>query len=62
MFSEWNDKLGSVVSNADVYARVQPAMQTLSQKLWSATTAGMSYEQFMQIAQRVSTAPGTHLA
>jgi hexosaminidase len=62
MFSEWNDKLGSVVSNADVYARVQPAMQTLSQKLWSATTAGISYQQFMRIAQQVSTAPGTHLA
>ncbi|MEO8973797.1 MAG: family 20 glycosylhydrolase [Ktedonobacteraceae bacterium] len=61
MFSEWNDKLGSVVSDADVYSRVQPAMQTLSQKLWSATTAGIPYEQFTQIAQRVSTAPGTHL-
>ncbi len=61
MFSEWNDKLGSVVSDADVYSRVQPAMQTLSQKLWSATTAGIPYDQFMQIALRVSTAPGTHL-
>ena len=61
MFSEWNDKLGSVVSDADVYARVQPAMQTMGQKLWGATTAGISYDQFVQIAQRVSTAPGTHL-
>ena len=61
MFSEWNDKLGSVVSDADVYIRVQPAMQTLSQKLWTASTAGISYQQFQQIALNISNAPGTHL-
>jgi hexosaminidase len=60
MFSEWNDKLGSVVSDADVHARVKPAMQTLCQKLWSGTTA-MSYTQFLQIAQIIGDAPGTHL-
>ncbi len=61
MFSEWNDKLGSVISDADVYARVKPAMQTLSQKLWSGTTADMSYEQFQKLAQIIGEAPNTHL-
>ena len=61
MFSDWNDKLGSVISDADVYARIKPAMQTLSQKLWSSTTAGMSYDQFQQLAQLIGKAPGTHL-
>jgi len=61
MFAEWNDKLGSVVSDADVYARVKPAMQTLGDKMWSGTTAGMTYEQFQQLAQRIGEAPGTHL-
>ncbi len=61
MFSEWNDKLGSVVSDGDVYARVQPAMETVSQKLWNASNGGLNYDQFLQIALRVSTAPGTNL-
>jgi len=60
MFSEWNDKLSSVISDADVYARVKPAMQTLSQKLWSGTTADMSYEQFQKLAQIIGEAPNTH--
>ncbi len=61
MFSEWNDKLGSVISDADVHARVKPAMQTLSQKLWSGTAAGMPYNQFLQLAQIIGEAPDTHL-
>ena len=60
MFAEWNDKLGSVISDADVHARVRPAMQVLSQKMWSATT-GMPYEQFQQLASKIGEAPGTHL-
>ncbi len=61
MFSEWNDA-GNVISNADVYNRVKPAMSTLGQKLWSGTTAGISYAQFAQLAQFIGDAPGTHLA
>ncbi|TMC21364.1 MAG: glycoside hydrolase [Chloroflexi bacterium] len=61
MFSDWNDRLGSNISDADVHARVKPAMQTLSQKLWSAATAGISYDQFQQLAHIIGEAPGTHL-
>jgi glycosyl hydrolase family 20 len=61
MFSDWNDRLGSVISVGDVHSRVKPAMQALSQKLWNATTADMSYNQFQQLAQIIGEAPGTHL-
>jgi hexosaminidase len=61
MFSDWNDKLGGVITDGDVHARVKPAMQILSQKLWSGTTADMSYGQFQQLAQLIGEAPGTHL-
>lgn len=61
MFAEWNDKLGSVISDADVHVRVKPAMQTLSQKLWGSSTADMSYDQFQQLAKIISEPPGTHL-
>lgn len=61
MFSDWNDKLGDVISEADVHARVKPAMQVLSQKLWNGSTAGMPYHQFQQLAQIIGEAPGTHL-
>lgn len=61
MFAEWNDKLGSVISDADVHVRVKPAMQTLSQKLWGSSTADMSYGRFQQLARVIGEAPGTHL-
>jgi hexosaminidase len=61
MFAEWNDRLGSVISDADVHARVKPAMQTLGEKMWSGTTTDMTYEQFQQLASVIDEAPGTHL-
>ncbi len=59
MFAEWNDKLGSVVSDADVYNRVKPAMQTLGNKMWCGTTTDMTYDQFQQLATIIGDAPGT---
>ncbi|HXZ03368.1 MAG TPA: family 20 glycosylhydrolase [Ktedonobacteraceae bacterium] len=61
MFAEWNDKLGKVVSDADVDARVKPAMQVLSDKMWSGPTTNLSYDQFQQLASIIGTAPGMHL-
>ncbi len=60
MFALWNDKLNSV-SDAEIDARLEPAMPVLAQKLWSASTAGLSYAQFEQLALQIGTAPGTHL-
>ncbi len=61
MFAEWNDMLGTVVSDADVDARVRPAMQVLSDKMWSGPTPGLTYDQFQQLASILGTAPGTNL-
>ncbi len=38
-----------------------PYMLVVGDKMWSGTTAGMTYEQFQQLAQRIGEAPGTHL-
>jgi hypothetical protein len=59
MFAEWNDKLGSVVTDADVYNRVKPAMQALGNKMWCGTTTDMTYDQFQQLATIIGDAPGT---
>jgi hexosaminidase len=61
MFAEWNDKLGHIVSDADVHARVKPAMQVLSEKIWSGPSTNLTYEQFQQLASIIGDAPGTHL-
>lgn len=60
MFSVWNDKLGGVVTDADVYNRVKPAIPTLGEKMWSGATTGTTYEQFEQLASKIGEAPGTH--
>ena len=61
MFAEWNDKLGTVVSDADVYARIKPAAQTVSEKLWS-TDQDITYDQFEQLAVQIGDAPGIYLS
>ncbi len=61
MFCEWNDQLGANVSDADVQARVKPAMPVLAAKMWAGATPDVSYDQFEQLAKRLGDAPGTHL-
>jgi hexosaminidase len=61
MFAVWNDKLGNVVSDADVYSRVASALPTLGEKMWEDSTAGISYDQFEQISIQIGQAPGTNL-
>jgi len=61
MFAVWNDRLGSSISDADVHARVKPAMSTLGEKMWSGTTSGTSYDDFRHLAAKLGDGPGTHL-
>lgn len=61
MFAVWNDRLGSAISDADVHARVKPAMPTLAQKLWSASTANASFADFQHLATTLGDAPNTRL-
>lgn len=62
MFAVWNDRLGSVVSDADVSDRVQAALPTLSEKMWRGGGTGTSYDAFAKAAATIGGAPGTHLA
>ncbi len=59
MFAVWNDKLGSIVSDADVYDRVRAAMPVLDEKIWSGTVTGETYEQFQELITQIGPAPGT---
>jgi N-acetyl-beta-hexosaminidase len=60
-FAVWNDKLGALISDADVAARVQAALPTVGEKFWGAPARGMTYEQFMGRAHTVGQAPGLNL-
>jgi hexosaminidase len=62
MFAEWNDKLGNVVSDADVYVRVKPATQTIGEKLWSGPAQDITYDQFVQLADQIGDAPGIYVS
>lgn len=61
MFAVWNDRLGSTISDAEVHARVKPAMPTLGEKMWSGTTSGTSYDDFRHLAAKLGDGLGTHL-
>jgi hexosaminidase len=61
MFAVWIDKLGSVVSDTDVYSRVEAAMPTLGDKIWSGSATRISYEQFLQLTVQIGEAPGTNM-
>ena len=54
-FALWNDKLGkkkdgSPYTEADNWDRIHPALQTLSQKMWTGAKDGQPWEKFAAIA------------
>lgn len=59
-FAVWNDKLGGVVSDNDITARVKPAMPVVGDKMWAGPTPDVSYMQFEQNVRQAGPAPGTH--
>ncbi len=64
MFAEWNDMndiTGYTITDADVHARVKPAMPVIGQKLWSGAPASLSYTAFMALAGQLGDGPETHL-
>jgi hexosaminidase len=60
-FAVWNDKLGALISDADVAARVLAALPTVGEKFWGTQARVMTYEQFMELAHTVGRAPGLDL-
>ena len=57
----WNDKLGALISDADVAARVLAALPTVGEKFWGTPADGRTYTQFMEAAHIVGQAPGLNL-
>jgi hexosaminidase len=57
-FAVWNDKLGALISDADVAARVLVALPTVGEKFWGTLERGSTYDQFMEVARNVGQAPG----
>jgi hexosaminidase len=60
-FAVWNDKLGTIISDADVAARVLAALPAVGEKFWGAPGGAMTYAQFMEAARTVGQAPGLNL-
>jgi hexosaminidase len=60
-FAVWNDKLGALISDADVAARVQAALPTVGETFWGAPVGAMTYAQFVEVAHTVGQAPGLNL-
>ncbi len=59
-FAVWNDRLGLGYSIQDVYRRVKPAMQAMSEKLWNPVVE-LGYLEYTGLCQKIGDAPGTGL-
>lgn len=61
-FALWNDQSGNGISEDDTFDRVFPAMQTLSQKMWTGTSRNQTWRDFSALAGRTGEAPGVNQA
>lgn len=61
MFAVWNDIVGNGITAMDVHARVFPALQVLSEKMWSGVTDTLGYDQFAEGAKQTGEGPGLNL-
>ncbi|MEG1287652.1 MAG: discoidin domain-containing protein [Clostridium sp.] len=62
MFAVWNDmidKKSNGIVEYDIFDRILPGVQALSEKLWG-TASDKTYEEFQTVAKKVSTAPNTN--
>ncbi|WP_322458685.1 family 20 glycosylhydrolase, partial [Clostridium perfringens] len=57
MFALWNDKYGNGISKHDTHDRIFPAVQTLSEKMWSGSDSKIDYSAFQTLSQNVGEAP-----
>ena len=61
-FAVWNDKLGNVVSDADITARIETALPVVGEKMWTGPTPDTSYAQFEDMVDQAGLAPNIQLA
>jgi len=60
-FAVWNDIVGNGITEKDVHDRVFPAMQVLSQKMWSGSGNGMDFDRFATLAGHIGEGPGANM-
>lgn len=60
-FAVWNDHAGNGISEKDIHHRVFPAMQVLSEKMWTGGRTGNDYTKFNELAATTVEAPGVNL-
>ncbi len=61
MFAVWNDIVGNGITAMDVHDRVFPALQVLSEKMWSSVTDTLNYRSFAQSAKKILEGPGLNM-
>lgn len=61
MFAVWNDIAGNGISEKDAHNRVFPALQVLSEKMWTAQDDNPSLFAFNEQKKTVGEAPGLNL-
>jgi hexosaminidase len=61
-FAVWNDRLGQVVSDQDITARILPAMPVVGEKIWTGPTPEITYLQFEQDIGLAGPVPGVQFA
>lgn len=61
LFAVWNDHAGNGVSQQDVHHRVWPAMQTLSDKMWTGKQVTLPFDEFNARRESLSEAPGVNI-
>lgn len=61
MFAVWNDMVGNGITAMDVHDRVFPALQVLSEKMWSSVTDTTGYLAFSQKALMIGEGPALNM-
>ncbi|PRZ25282.1 family 20 glycosylhydrolase [Flavobacterium granuli] len=61
MFAVWNDVAKNGITAQDVTDRVFPALQVLSEKMWTGTNAAVDFNGFSANAKNINEGPGLNL-
>ncbi|WP_458631397.1 family 20 glycosylhydrolase [Paenibacillus sp. CMAA1364] len=61
MFALWNDKLGRVVSAAEIADRVNDAVPVMAEKMWRSQSSGATFAEFNNLTSVIGVGPGVDL-
>lgn len=61
MFAVWNDVAGNGITAQDVTDRVFPALQVLSEKMWSGENKRVNFSDFSEKVKSINEGPGLNL-